>query len=58
VRLSFRLISVRAWNGPLQGARSMLFLSVLTPAKRLEVSKDSGMNTVLLKFAHSLFLPR
>ncbi len=57
MRLSFRLISVRGWNGPLQGARSMLFLTVLIPTKRLEVGEDNGVNTVHLKFAHSLFLP-
>ena len=44
--------------GPSKEHVLCFFLSVLTPAKRLEVSKDNGVNTVLLKFAHSLFLPR
>jgi len=43
--------------GPSKEHVLCFFLTVLIPTKRLEVGDDNEVNTVLLKFAHSLFLP-
>ena len=44
--------------GPSKEHVLCFFLTVLIPAKRLEVGKDNRVNTVLLKFGRSLFPSR